>query len=420
MDILVRRATIIDPFSPFHQQQIDVFIRNGVITEWGDLSNSADIVVEHDDLHLSPGWMDMFADFADPGFEYNETLESGAKAAAHGGFTDVMVLPNTSPAVHNKSAVEYIVNKSASLAVTIHPIGAITRNTDGKELSEMYDMHQSGAVAFSDGTHTLQSSGVLLKALQYLKTIDKNIIQVPGEQSLNHTGAMNEGVISTRLGLPGKPGIAEDVMIMRDLELAKYADAKIHFTAISTATAVELIRKAKAVGVKVTCSVTPQHLFFTDEDLQGYDTNLKVNPPFRTATDRDALRNAVIDGTVDSIASHHTPLHADDKVKEFEFAKDGMIALETAFAVVRTSIPQLSIERIVELFTAARHIFGTTRSTIGVNQPASLTLFAPASSWRFAKSVSRSANSPFIGQVLQGKPLGIINKDKVFLTEQIN
>jgi dihydroorotase len=419
MNLLLRQATVIDPSSPFHQQTIDIFIQDGIIKEIGkDLNTKAEKIIDKNGLYVSIGWLDVFASFPDPGFEFKESLESGSRAAAAGGFTDVMVIPNTAPVVHNKSAVEYIVQRSKALPANLHPIAAVTKNTEGKELAEMYDMHQSGAIAFGDGICSIQASGILMKALQYLKAIDKVLIQVPDDRSISATGLMNEGIISTQLGLPGKPAIAEELMIVRDIELAKYTESKMHITGVSTAQSVELIRKAKADGVKVTCSVTPYHLFFSDEDLIGYDTNLKLNPPLRTTADRDALQKAVMDGTIDCIASHHSPHEKDSKVVEFEYAKYGMIGLETSFAIVRTSLPGLSLEKLISLFSAnPRRIFDLNTTIKETNQ-VYLTLFTDEE-WTFSERhiQSKSANTPFIGKKFRGRPLGIINKDQLFLNE---
>ena len=418
MDILVRQARIIDPSSPFHQQTIDLFIQNGRITEAGSIDRAADQVVSAEGLCLSPGWLDSFAHFCDPGMEYKETLETGAASAAAGGFTDVMILPNTVPAIHNKAGVEYIVQRSKPLPVRVHPIGAITRNTEGKELAEMYDMHSSGAVAFSDGTSSIQSAGLLVKALQYLKAIDKTIIQLPDDHSIGGSGLMNEGVVSTRLGLPGKPAIAEELLVRRDIELARYAGSKIHFTGISTALALDLVRQAKKEGLPVSCSVTPAHLYFSDEDLQGYDTNLKLNPPLRTPADRDALRAGMIDGTVDCLASHHIPQDKDHKVVEFEYAHPGMIGLETAFGVLRTCLPELSLEKMTELICFnPRRIFDLEKISVKKDEQACLTLFLPDVKWKADRFHSRCRNSAFTGMELLGRPLGIINKDKLFLNQ---
>lgn len=420
MNLLLRQAKIIDPSSPFNNQQADIFIENGFIKSIGASDNgTADKIIEAEGLMVSPGWVDLFSHFPDPGFEFKESLETGARAAAAGGYTDVLLIPNTAPVVHNKSAVEYIVQRSKSLPANLHPIGAVSKNAEGKELAEMYDMHDSGAVAFGDGNCSIQSSGIMLKALQYLKAIDKVLIQMPDDRSISSTGLMNEGIVSTQLGLPGKPAIAEELMIARDIELAKYTGSKIHFTGVSTAKSVELIQRAKAESVMVTCSVTPYHLFFSDEDLVTYNTNLKLNPPLRTAEDRDFLRTAVMDGIIDCIASHHFPHEKDSKVVEFEYAKYGMIGLQTCFAIVRTVLPGLPLEKLVALFSSApRKIFDLAMPVIKEKEMASLTVFADHE-WTFGTwdIVSKSSNTPFIGQHFKGKPLGIINKDQVFLNE---
>ncbi len=418
MDILLRSVLIIDPSSPFHQQTTDILIQNGFVAEIGSIDRSADKVIALQDCCVSPGWVDVFSNFCDPGFEYKETLNTGAAAAAAGGYTDVLLVPNTNPSVHTKGGIEYLVNSSQNLLIDIHPIGAITKNVEGKELAEMYDMHQSGAVAFSDGTKPVQSSGILLKALQYVKAIDKIIIQLPEDRSISATGLMNEGISSTRLGLQGKPAIAEEIAISRDIDLAKYTGSKIHFTGISTKRSVEMIRNAKRQGVAVSCSVTPYHLSFTDEELNEYDTNLKVNPPLRTKEDQEALKQALIDGTIDCIATHHMPQDVDHKSTEFEYAADGMIGLETAFAAVRKAVPKLRPDKLVQLFsTNARQLFQLNDASIQLNTKATFSLFFPGKKWTVTGFHSKSKNSAFINQELNGQVAGIINKDKVFLNQ---
>jgi dihydroorotase len=419
MKILLQQACIVDRSSPHNGTIRDILVENGRISAIGtDLPAIADKVIRHVGLHVSPGWVDIFSHFCDPGYEYKETLETGAAAAAAGGFTDVFLIPNTRPVVDSKSQVEYIRRTATTLPVTMHPIGALTRGLEGKDLAEMYDMRHSGAVAFSDGTLPVQSAGLLLKGLQYVKAFDGIVIQVPDDKTVGAGGLMNEGIISTRLGLPGKPMMAEELMVARDIKLARYTESRIHFTGVTSPRSLEYIRRAKDSGLAVSCSVTPYHLFFTDADLADYDTNLKVYPPLRDESSVKTLRQAVLEGWVDCIASHHLPHEFDSKIVEFEYARPGMSSLETAYAVIRTLLPELSAERIVGLFSyRPRELFGLEQPSIAEGQPATLSLFDPGGETRLEESSTRSKskNNPFLGKVLKGQVLGILNGDKLIL-----
>lgn len=417
MKVLIKQARITDSSSPFHGQVKDILIEDDLVKQVSDqISADSAQVIAQENLHVSIGWMDVFASFPDPGYEHKESLESGSAAAAAGGFTDVMILPNSNPAISSKSQVEYVLAKAAGLPVHIYPIGSVTKNTEGKELTEMYDMHNSGAIAFGDGIQPVQSPGVLLKALQYVLPLNATVIQVPDDRSISKTGLMNEGLVSTRLGLPGKPAIAEELMIARDIELLKYTGSRLHFTGVSTKKGMEMIREAKAAGLQLSVSVTPYHVWFFDEDLVGYDTNLKVNPPLRKREDMTAIRDALFDGTVDCIASHHIPQHWDDKTCEFEYAKNGMIDLETVFGAINSY--STNLDKLIDMLTVSpRRLFGLHTGSIREGATACLTLFNPAAEFTFEESMirSRSHNSAFIGKQLKGKVIGIINKQKVIL-----
>jgi len=335
-----------------------------------------------------------------------------------GGFTKVLVVPNTNPTINSKSQVEYIVQKSKALPVAIFPLGAVTKNIEGKDLAEMYDMFDAGAKGFSDGLNPVQSSGLLLKALQYVKAFNGTIVQMPIDKSIAAHGLINEGIISTKMGLQGLPSIGEIMMIKRDIDLLRYTNSKLHITAVSTKEGIELIAKAKAEGLDITCSVTPYHLFYCDEDVMDYDTNLKVNPPLRTREDMLALREAVKTGIIDCIATHHFPQNIDNKVCEFEYAKNGMISLQTAFPVVNSILPELSNETICNIFsTNATHIFGIKDNKIEVGAEACLTLFNRNEEFVLTKenNKSKSVNSPFFNTKLRGVVCGVLTKNNLYL-----
>ena len=418
MKILLRKVLIADTQSPYNGLVKNIFIVDGkIVAVDDDVTHEAEIIFEQENAIASPGWVDTFANFSDPGFEFKETLASGALAAQFGGFTQVFVLPNTKPIIQSKTQIEYIIQQAKNTAVVIHPLGAITKNIEGKELAEMYEMKASGAIAFTDGLHPVQTSGLLLKALQYIKAFDGTIIQIPIDTSIGQYGLMNEGIISTQLGLPGIPIMAEELMVARDIKLSRYTDSKLHFTAVSSPKSLEYIQRAKDAGLKVTCSVTPYHLFFCDEDLQDYDTNLKVNPPLRTRNDMLALREAVVNETIDCIASHHLPQDWDNKTCEFEYAKNGMIGLQTSFAAIQTILPQLSNDKLVKLFsTNARSIFYLENNIIVEGAIAELTLFNRNQNSTLTKenNKSKSFNTPFANKQLNGKVLGTINKGNHF------
>ena len=410
MTILVRKALVKDIHSPHHNKRMDILLSDGIITEIAEqIQTIADQLIDIPGISVSPGWIDLFVKGTDPGFEFKDDLNSVAASAATGGFTHLFLTPNTQPVTQNKTGVQYIKNQQSHQPVSLHPIGAVTKNTDGKELSEMFEMRQTGAIAFGDGTKSIQSAGLLIKALQYVNAFDGIIIQLPDDHSVAPHGLMHEGIVSTQVGLPGKPALAEEIMVARDIELLRYTNSRLHLTGISLSTSVEMIRKAKQDGLNITCSTTPYHLVFTDKSLlTGYDTNLKVNPPLRTEKDREALIAAVKDGTIDCVTTHHTSQNIDAKICEFEYAGLGMIGLESAFGIL--GMAGLEVDEILQLICYNPRKIFSLESVISVGKSADLTIFNELTEWTFNSSdiKSKSSNSPFIGTLLKGEVIATI------------
>ena len=413
MEILIRAAKVIDPSSPHHNSIKDILIYDGVITKIENQISFDGTVIEHENLMVSPGWFDMRAHFTDPGKEHKEDLESGSAAAAAGGFTDVLLLPNTNPVTSNKNSISYYLKWNKGADVNLHPAAAVTLGCQGKELTEMIDLHTAGAVAFTDGIEPIWHTDILLKSLQYLQTFDGVLINRPEDRMLTAFGTMHEGQVSTILGMKGMPELAEEVMIDRDLELLKYAGGKIHFSLISSAGAVKRIRKAKAEGLKVTADVGVHHLIFTDENLMDYDTSFKVNPPFRSEKDRLALIEGLKDGTIDVVVSDHQPHDQESKQLEFDLADFGIIGLQTFYPALLSALGD-KIENCIERVTAApRKILGIDQASISEGG-GSLTIFSPSVKWNYngKTNKSKSVASPFFNQEMTGKVVGIVNNGR--------
>jgi dihydroorotase len=413
MNLLLQNVTIVDPQSPHHNQRTDILIENGLIRQVGKyISPEGATVVSGENLCVSPGWMDLHAHLRDPGFEYKETLESGAAAAAAGGFTAVLVMPETHPVVQTKAGVEYILRRSQTLPVDLVPAGALSQNLEGKELAELYDMHIAGAKAFTDAEHAVHHSGVLVRALMYAHNFGGKVHVRCDEKTVSHGGQMHEGVVSTRLGLKGIPSLAEELMVVRNIYLAEYAGTPIHLMALSSAKSVELVREARQKGLPVTASVHAANLFWNDSALEDFDTNYKVNPPLRGEDDRKALIRGIADGTIDCITSGHSPEDVETKVMEFDLAAFGMIGLEAAFALAN-SAGILSKEELVKAFCHnPRTIAGVEIPVIKTGEKANLTIFDPSEKWTFSANDirSKSKNTPLVGKELTGKVIGIVNK----------
>ena len=413
MKLFIKKVKIIDPQSDYNNQIINILIEDGIIKDLGTKISAPENVkiIEIENLHASPGFFDLKSNFRDPGYEIKEDIHSGSLAAQNGGFTGVLLMPTTNPSIDSKTQVSYIKNQSQNNLVDIHPAGSITKNNLGKELTEMYDMYCCGAKAFTDDTNSIQKSGILKLALEYNKQFDGLVINQPNEKSLNNGGSINEGITSTSLGLKGIPSISEELMIQRDLELAEYTDSKIHITCISTKNSVDIIRKAKAKGVKVTCDVSINNLIFDDNYCLEFDTNYKVFPPLRTNSDILALINGLNDGTIDAICSDHRPEDIEHKQSEFENSEFGILGLQTLFPAA-CSIKNLDLEKIIEKISIKpREILQLEKIHITKNHAANICFYNPNEEWLFKENdvVSKSKNSPFINKKLSTKVIGVIN-----------
>ncbi|WP_223578722.1 dihydroorotase [Sphingobacterium sp. GVS05A] len=415
--LLITSVKVILPGNEYHQQTVDVFIEKGKIAQIGKTIKVADKNVETIDgtgKILSPGFFDLHANFGEPGLETKEDIRTGTAAAAAGGFTAVAVMPNTEPAIQSRSEVALVVNAAKGNIVDVHPIGAISKKREGKEMAELYDMKQNGAVAFSDGNKSVQQAGLMSRALLYAKGFEGLIFSHAEDESMAGGNKMNEGTMSTYLGMKGIPNLAESLMVSRDLYLAEYTEAPIHFASISTPEAVDLIKKAKAKGLRVTCDVAAHQLVFTDEDIVGFDSNYKVSPPLRTKADAKALIKGVKDGVIDAVVSQHTPQEIEYKNVEFHIAKNGIIGLQTVLPLlVRAG---LNDEQIVNsLAVRPRQILGLAIPQIKEGAIANLVLFDLAKSWNFDEKTNRSKskNSPLFGQTLKGAVELVINNNQI-------
>lgn len=415
MNLLIKSATITDPNSVHNQQIADILIKDGVITAVAPGIQADAEIFDAAGKYVSPGFFDLNCNIGELGQETKEDLQSGTKAAAAGGFTGLALMPNTHPPVHSKSEVEFILNKAKGNLVDIYPLGTISHKCEGKDLAEMFDMHQSGAKAFTDGKYPVQDAGLMERALLYAQGFEGLVFSYPEDKAIAGKAKVHEGEISTLLGMKGIPALAEELMIARDLYLAEYTGSKIHFTTVSTRQSVNLIRQAKQKGLKVTCDVAAHHLVLTHDALLGFDSQYKVKPPLRTQDDVDALIEGLNDGTIDAIVSQHTPHEVEFKAVEFEVAEFGMIALQTAFSLALKA--GLSVSTIVDkLAIAPRNILDVEVPAIAEGKKANLVVFDADGQWEFTKqnNFSKSYNSPFIGEQLSGKILLTCNNNQLY------
>lgn len=415
--MLLKSIKIFDKQSKYHLQIVDILIESGVVKEIGTQLKVPSKVKEFqkDSWCISPSWVDANFHVFEPGNEYREDFNSGLQAAARAGFGYLAVMPNTNPPVDNSSRLAFAQQAVKSMLSDIVQLGAVSQGISGKDIAELYDMYQHGAIAFTDGSESIQDAGLMERALWYVKKFDGLIMNSPDDKNISLKGQMNEGVNSTRLGLSAAPKLAEELTVARDLYLLEHTGSRLHFTALSTAQSVELVRKAKKKGLKVTAGVNVANLFFKDEELLTYDTNFKVKPHLRELEDVKALLKGLKDGTIDVINSGHTPLHQDEKKVEFDHAEFGMSTIDCTFEAARTATNKvLSEEELIEKFTNAYSILTMPRPKIEVGQKADFTLFNLDSKSVFKEEdiLSRGKNNPFIDNDLQGLVYGLIKGSK--------
>ena len=416
MKFILREAKIIDSQSPFHNKTLDILVVDGFIEKIAASLPNSDKTeeIKLDNLHVSQGWFDSSVSLGEPGFEERETISNGLNVAAKSGFTAIALQPNSFPVIDNQSQVNFVQNKAAGSATQLFPIGALTKGSEGKDMAELFDMTNCGAVAFGDYNKSQDNANLLKISLQYVQDFDGLVIAFPQDEKIKGQGVVNEGVISTRLGLKGIPNLAEELQIARNLFLLEYTGGKLHIPTISTAKSVQLIKEAKAKGLQVSCSAAVHHLVLTDEKLEGFDTRFKVSPPLRTEKDRKALLAGVLDNTIDMITSDHNPMDIEHKKMEFDIAKNGTIGLESAYGALMTVLP---LEKVIEKLTSGKIVFGIENHPIVEGAKANMSLFTPEGKAVFNKAaiLSKSKNSAFLGTETKGKVYGIVNQGKLIL-----
>ncbi len=410
---LLKQLTIADLHSPHDGQLCDLRLATGQIVEIGtNLSpKTTEVVVDMQGHYASPGFFDIGAYLGDPGHEDREDMESLAAAAIRGGYTSLAVLPNTDPVRHDKSGIRYLQERSKNLGLSLLPLGAISRDAAGKDITEMIDMHHAGALAFTDGLRPVADASLLLRALEYAKGFGGIIINQPLQPKLAVGAQIHEGPMSTQLGMLGFSALSETLAVHRDLELLAYTQSKLILHLISSAQSVELLKKAKEQGLQVAATVSAMHLQFTVEELSNFDANFKLSPPLREENDRQALLAAVLDGTIDCIVSHHVGCTTEEKELEFPYADFGSLGLETAFAQAATALAErISPARLAALFShGPRKALGVEGLCIQEGAEAALTFFQLPTNWEVGSAdlASKNRNTPMIGRKLIAKPNGV-------------
>lgn len=421
MSLLIKNAVIVNA-DKMHKESQDILIDKGSIVKIGkNVSSDAAKVIDAKGKLVMPGLIDMHIHLREPGREDKETIETGSRAAAKGGFTTVLCMPNTTPVIDNAMIVEAILKEAKRVGlVNVIPVGAITRGQNGKELTDMFELKQAGCMALSDDGKTVASSRLMRLAMEYARMTGLFLIEHCQDPDLWCKGVMNEGDVSTVLGLKGDPGISETVIVGRDIELAHYLNARIHMAHMSLKRSVELIRFAKSQGIQVTAEACPHHFTLTDEEVKTFDTNTKVNPPLRTREDVEAIKAGLKDGTIDCIVTDHAPHTTEEKEKDYDHAPYGMIGLETAVGLTITELVEkgvLSWTQMADRMSAApaRIVGLTNKGVVKEGMDGDITIIDPEKVWEVRKEdiVSKSKNSPFIGRKLKGAVAATVYGGKI-------
>ena len=418
MRYLIKKAKIVSVDKT--SQRKDILIERGKISSIArNIEDDKAIIIESKNLHVSLGFFDIGTFIGEPGLEEKETIESVSKSAANGGYTHLAPFPNLAPVADSKSTIQFIQQAFESSLIDVHPIGAVSKSCNGKDIAELIDMHKNGAIAFSDGSKSIQDTGLVLRALQYSKSINKVIIQHPNDKALSKDTYMHEGSISTSLGLPGNPSESEVLMVKRDLDLSKYAEAPICLHNISTKGSVDVIKKAKKDGIKIYCSTTCMNLNHTDESLSNFDPIYKVQPPLRSKEDKKSLIKAINKDIIDYISSNHQPVELEHKDLEFFRSSFGASTLDTVFSSLYTKTEAaISLNKLVEKLTVGpRNVLGIDIPKIEEGAIADLCVFDPSLNWvpSMSNIYSKSKNNPYLGEELQGKIIAVFNKKQAII-----
>lgn len=424
MQYLIKGGIIVDPVDET-LHELDLLIQDGIVKEIGkDLAAPEAEIIDAAGNYVCPGLVDIHVHLREPGYEYKEDINSGTRAAAMGGFTAVACMPNTNPVVDNAAVISYILQRAEKAAARVYPIGALTKGSQGKELTEMADLKAAGAVALSDDGQPVMDAGMMLRVMRYAAMLGLTVISHCEDLTLADGGQMHEGAVSTMLGLKGIPSVAEEVMVSRDIMLAEYTGCQLHIAHISTEGSVRLVRQAKARGVKVTAEAAPHHFTLTEEAVQGFNTNAKVNPPLRRKVDVEAIKEGLKDGTIDVIATDHAPHAYHEKDVEFQYAPNGLVGLETAVGLVFNELVQTGVltvpQAVAKLSLNPRQVLGLPGGRLQPGVTADITIIDPnlREVVDADKLQSKSKNTPFGGWELTGLPVVTIVDGKVIMQKR--